>query len=150
MYGPGLWCLGLVYDVTNTDCWALFIMLPIQITGPCLWCHRYILLGLVYDVTVQITGPGLCHQYRLLGTKWQHLHSCFFVISKHGFKKQDEKWSENQLRVYFFIPFLSIGPRKEVFSLDPLDGSLLFPGVIVLVTITETMITVLVCLILNK
>ena len=50
----------------------------------------------------------------------------------------------------FFIPFLSIGPRKEVFSLDPLDGSLLFPGVIVLVTITETMITVLVCLILNK
>ena len=104
MYGPGLWCLDLVYDVTDTDCWALFMMSPIQIAGPGLWCHRYILLGLVYDVTVQIAGPGLwCHQYRLLGTKWQHLHSYFFVISKHGFKKQDEKWSENQLCVYFLF-----------------------------------------------
>ena len=47
------------------------------------------------------------HWYKLLGTKWQHLRSCFRDFRASVMNTQDQKSSEN---CCFFSPFIQIGP----------------------------------------
>lgn len=68
------------------------------------------------------------HRYRLLGTKWWHSHSSFSNFETSVFNKH-EIWREKLLCV-FFSPFLSVGPMRLLQFRSPLIFFTLHPFII--------------------